>query len=194
MIISDATVSPTALGLTAREYQVLDYIRSHRPRVVPYDEINQAVFGQFSAAHAARVHVSRIRAKLGDGVIVTVHGFGVRYGLARVVEALPRCVGCGRAIAPYEDEWVCFGCGSSGRRRALDAPDLDVGRAAPAAGSRCGKEWTSDEVAFVMEHKDAMSDEQMGAALNRSPSAVRGFRRTRGLGKKTYVLTRERKR
>lgn len=189
----DATVGPRQLGLSHREYQVLDYIRSHRPRPVPFDELNEAVFGAFSSPSMARLYVFRIRAKLGDGVLVTVHGFGVRYGMGRVVEALPRCPSCGRAIAPYDEEWQCFGCGAFGRRRMLESPDLDVGRAAPAVGSRCGKGWTDDEIAFVLQHKDALSDEQMGSALNRSPSAVRGFRRTRGLGKKTYVLTKPRK-
>lgn len=186
--MGDATVIREQLGLTVREYQVLDYVRGHRPRPVPFEELNDAVFGEYAAASRARFTVCQVRRKLGPAVLVTVYGFGVRFGLGRVVEALPRCPDCGRPIVPYQDEWVCFACGSQGNRRQIDAVELDVGRAAYEEGTNQGKSWTEDEVAFVLANMDRMSDREMGEMLGgRTASSVRGQRKTNGLGRKRYV-------
>lgn len=187
----DATLLQHELGLTLREYQVLDYIRSHRPRPIPCDEINEAIFGAYADRSRARRTITEIRRKLGASVIVTVHGFGVRFGLGAVVEANPRCPDCGRAIARYQDEWVCYGCGASGSRRQLESPDLEVGRTAYDPSTRSGQPWTRDEIDFVLANKDALSDEQMGHALGRPGAAVRGWRRVNHVSKR-YILTRGR--
>lgn len=187
----DATVLQQSLGLTLREYQVLDYIRSHRPRPVPCDELNEAVFGPYAVDNAARMTISRIRRKLGPTVIVTVHGFGVRFGMAKVVEANPRCPDCGRAIATYEDEWTCFACGSSGSRRQLDRIDLDVGRA-QGEGARSGKDWTPEEEQYVRDNWASQTHEQIGAVLGRSSRAIRGLAEMRGFKPKPYVLSKPR--
>lgn len=187
----DATLLQQELGLTLREFQVLDYIRSHRPRPVPCDEINEAVFGRYASPDSARQYIHRLRNKLGPTAIVTVHGFGVRFGMAKVVEANPRCPDCGRAIARYEDEWTCFACGASGSRRQLERLDLDVGRA-PGEGARSGKDWSEAEEAFLLANRASMTHEQIGEHLGRSTRAVRGHEQALGLGAKPYVLTRTR--
>lgn len=188
----DATILQSALGLSHREYQVLDYIRSHRPRVVPCAEINDAVFGPYCSPNLARLNILRIRKKLGHAVLITVPGFGVRWGDAPVVEMLPRCPQCGRAIARYDDEWACYTCGASGARQELERHDLDVGRS-PGAGERSGRPWTPDEEEFVRQHQDEMTNAQMGLLLQRSEGSVRGYLRTRNLGRKRYVLTKPRR-
>ena len=183
--MGDATVVREQLGLTVREYQVLDYVRGHRPRPVPFDELNDAVFGEYAAGSRSRRVVCEIRQKLGSSVLVTVHGFGVRFGLGRVVEALPRCPDCGRPVAPYQEEWQCFSCGSGGFRKQIEAVDLDVGRAAYEEGTRQGAAWSEEELAFVAANMDRMSDREMGELLGgRSASAVRGARRGK---RKKYV-------
>lgn len=187
----DATFLQQSLGLTLREFQVLDYIRSHRPRPVPCDEINEAVFGRYADPNSSYVHIHRIRRKLGPSVLVTVHGFGVRFGMAKVVEANPRCPDCGRAIAQYDDEWTCFGCGASGSRKQLDRIALDVGRA-QGEGARSGKDWSDEEERFLLASRDAMTHQQIGEVLGRSPRAVRGHEQALGLERKPYVLSRPR--
>lgn len=179
----DATVLQQSLGLTLREFQVLDYIRSHRPRPVPCEEINEAIFGRYASPNCTRVYLTLLRKKLGPTVLITVHGFGVRFGMAKVVEANPRCPDCGRAIARYDDEWTCFGCGASGSRKQLDRIDLDVGRS-QGDGARSGKDWSEAEEAFLLANRALMSHEQIGTVLGRSTRAVRGHEQALGLGAK----------
>ncbi len=190
MDMGDATIDRKGLGLSLREYQVLDYLRTHRGRIVPGWELREAVLGAFSTADAERVWVWRVRRKLAAGVIVTVPGMGYRFGLGPVVEAMPRCPRCSQAISRYDDEWVCYGCGARGERKRLEAAvDLEVGRASYAEGSRSGQVWTDEERAFVLRHVEDMTLEEIGSALPEGPrteSAVRGL--LAGLGvRKRYV-------
>jgi DNA-binding CsgD family transcriptional regulator len=188
----DATVDREPFGLSVREFQCLDYLRTHRGRIVPGWELREAVLGQFSADGMERVWVQRIRLKLSAAVIVTVEGMGYRFGIGRVAEALPRCPSCGRAVARYEEIWQCYACGAHGERKTLDlAVDLEVGRAAPPDDSRSGRGWSDEEREYIVTRRDERNDRQMADELNRSPSGVRAERkrleRERGLPKKRYV-------
>jgi hypothetical protein len=185
--LGDATVLRRQLGLTVREFQVLDYVRGHRPRAVPYDELKAALFGEYSDPSNPRVMVRRIRRKLGPKVLVTEPGFGVRFGFAPMVEANLRCLACGRPVACYEDEWVCHACGAMGGRRQIEAAALEVGRVAPKPGTRQGQPWTEEERAFVAANWGSMSQREIGEQLARSESAVRGEAPKLRLPKKPYV-------
>lgn len=173
--------------LSYREQQLLDYLASHAGRFVPSSELRDALFGGIASASAPMELVMRIRRKLGPAVIESAVGFGYRISNARACGLARRCPRCGRGLVDYgADGWVCFGCGAQGERASPEPPvDLEVGRA-PGPGMRSGAPWTEDERRFVMAHLEDLSLEQIGAALDRSESAVRGM--LDGLGvRKRYV-------
>lgn len=69
------------VAVTSREWCILETLASHSGRVVPRDELLEAVWGDSSEAamSSLEVLVARIRRKLGDEVVKTVRGAG--YGL-----------------------------------------------------------------------------------------------------------------
>jgi DNA-binding response OmpR family regulator len=71
--------------LPMREYQVLQFLMTHADRVLPRDQIFQAVWGEHAgeASNTLAVHVKRLRRRLGDDqkdphIIATVRGVGYR--------------------------------------------------------------------------------------------------------------------
>lgn len=173
--------------LTWRELQVLTYLAGHAGRFVSGDELGDAVFGPFRGRGVERVVVCRLRRKLGAAFIEQSHGLGYRLGSQRSAALSRECGRCRRPVVDYGEFWTCYACGATGEGpRPLDvAVDLGVGRSA-GPGSRSGAPWTDEEREFVLAHLEDMSLEQLGAALERSESAVRGF--LDGLGvKKRYV-------
>jgi DNA-binding response OmpR family regulator len=67
--------------LTVREFELLWFLISSRPRVVSRDQILQQVWG-FSSDVETRtvdVHVRALRKKLGSGIIETIVGAGYRF-------------------------------------------------------------------------------------------------------------------
>ncbi|WP_291045880.1 winged helix-turn-helix domain-containing protein [Herbiconiux sp.] len=80
-----ATVSGTSVNLTPRELELLKYLMVNSPRVVPVDELADAlaVYGDGSVSNA-RVLVTKVRKKLSviDAAagerVQTVHGLGYR--------------------------------------------------------------------------------------------------------------------
>ena len=76
LLIDDAEVE-----LTAREWCVLECLVRRVGQIVPKDRVQQALAqpGEDISANAVEVHVSRLRAKLGDAVAIrTVRGLGYR--------------------------------------------------------------------------------------------------------------------
>lgn len=73
------------IALPMREYQVLRFLMTHANRVLPQDQIFQAVWGVPSgeASNTLAVHIKRLRQRLGDDqknphIIATVRGVGYR--------------------------------------------------------------------------------------------------------------------
>ncbi len=66
------------VSLTALEYRLLAYLMLHRVRVVPPGELLEHLYGDDDAreANALEAVVTRLRRKLGSGVIGTRRGFG----------------------------------------------------------------------------------------------------------------------
>jgi hypothetical protein len=112
------------------------------------------------------------------GVRIESSAFGYRVGR----EERCACPECGALVVVYGDgERVCYGCVGT------EYAELEVGRAAYREGSRQGKAWSPEEIAFVLEHDAVMGLEEMGRRLDRSASAVRGLRAQLGLARKAYV-------
>jgi DNA-binding response OmpR family regulator len=74
-------IDDTEIELTAREWLVLECLVRRTGQVVPKDRVQQALAGpeQDITANAVEVHVSRLRAKLGDAAIIrSLRGLGYR--------------------------------------------------------------------------------------------------------------------
>lgn len=77
-----AVIDGREVALTRREWAVLDRL-SRRPDItVSKAELETALYGfdDEVGSNAIEAHVSRLRAKLGRGVVETVRGFGYRMG------------------------------------------------------------------------------------------------------------------
>lgn len=75
------TLDEAEVELTAREWLVLDCLVRRVGVVVPKERLQQAIAGpdQDSSANAIEVHVSRLRSKLGDAVMIrSLRGLGYR--------------------------------------------------------------------------------------------------------------------
>ena len=67
-----------AVGITPREFRVMEYLALHRGRVVPRDELQAHLYGdeQETWSNVLEVYVSGIRRKLGGDIIETRRGHG----------------------------------------------------------------------------------------------------------------------
>jgi two-component system OmpR family response regulator len=74
------TMGGKAIGVTAREWAVLERLLSRRGGIVTKAEIEDSLypFGAEIEGNAVEVYVSRLRKKLGQSVITTVRGMGYR--------------------------------------------------------------------------------------------------------------------
>jgi len=71
-------VRGTAVDVTALEYRLLAYLAHHRDRVVVPVELLEHLFGDDDAreVNAVEAVITRLRRKLGPGIIATRRGFG----------------------------------------------------------------------------------------------------------------------
>nr|WP_297356507.1 response regulator transcription factor [uncultured Caldimonas sp.] len=73
------------VSLSVHEYRTLLALMEKRGWVVTRDQLEDAVYGGSSSieSNTIAVYVHQLRRKLGDDLIVTVHGFGYRIGEER---------------------------------------------------------------------------------------------------------------
>ena len=73
-----ASLNGVPLALSALEYRLLAYLALHRDRVVSPTELLEHLYGDEDAreANALEALITRIRRKLGPGVVGTRRGFG----------------------------------------------------------------------------------------------------------------------
>lgn len=73
-----------AVTLSMQEYRTLLVLMERRGRVVTRNELEDAVYGSSGTieSNTIAVYIHRLRAKLGEDTITTVHGFGYRLGEA----------------------------------------------------------------------------------------------------------------
>jgi DNA-binding response OmpR family regulator len=73
-----ASLDGVPLALSPLEYRLLAYLALHRERVVPPTELLEHLYGDDDAreANALEALVTRLRRKLGPGVVGTRRGFG----------------------------------------------------------------------------------------------------------------------
>jgi two-component system, OmpR family, response regulator len=75
------SIDDAEVGLTAREWLLLECLVRHTGKVVSKERAQQAVGGpdQDVSPNAVEVHVSRLRAKLGDAAVIrSLRGLGYR--------------------------------------------------------------------------------------------------------------------
>lgn len=176
-------------GLSSRESALVTRLLLRDGRWVPSDLLAREMFGVGADACLVKALVSRARRKLGKSVIESAYGAGYRIP-GRFRPEIPTC--CTRCGSPVEfegREWTCTDCGRSGELPALEVIDRGVGRRGYEAGTRQGSAWSEEEKAFVLAHLDDMSLEELGEAVDRTGSAVRGFLATNHI-KKPYVRAR----
>jgi two-component system OmpR family response regulator len=70
------------VSLSAHEYRTLMLLMERQDRVVTREQLEDAVYGSSGTieSNTIAVYIHQLRRKLGDDVIVTVHGFGYRIG------------------------------------------------------------------------------------------------------------------
>lgn len=74
-----ATVDGTAIGLTNKEYAILEYITRNRGRVIPAEEIIEHVWDSQADpfSNSFKFHISSLKKKLGvEGLIQNIRGQG----------------------------------------------------------------------------------------------------------------------
>ena len=70
------------VSLSVHEYRTLMLLMQRQDRVVTREQLEDAVYGSSGTieSNTIAVYIHQLRRKLGDDVIVTVHGFGYRIG------------------------------------------------------------------------------------------------------------------
>lgn len=175
-----------APGLSPREAELVSRLLWRDGRWLAADVLAVEMFGAGSEPRLLGPIVSRARRKLGKSVIESSYGAGYRIA-GRFRPELPAvCSRCGSPVVFERREWTCTDCGRSGELPQLEVIDRGVGRKGYEAGTRQGLPWTAEEEAFVLAHLDDMSLSELGDAVDRTASAVRGYLATHGL-KKPYV-------
>lgn len=71
-----------SVSLSVHEYCMLMLLMERQDRVVTREQLEDAVYGSSGTieSNTIAVYIHQLRRKLGDDVIVTVHGFGYRMG------------------------------------------------------------------------------------------------------------------
>lgn len=173
--------------LSTREWQVVAYLASHAGHFVPARHLAEFLCGKGADPNIGRQNVRRLRCKMGQSFVESDVVLGYRLSKSRAAQVPMVCTRCGSIAIDYSEEWVCYGC--TGTRHV----DLDVGRAPYVPGTMSGKPWSEEEVEYVLRHADGargdyepMSYFDIGAAINRTESAVRGLLSKYGIDKE-YV-------
>ena len=175
-------------GLSRREAELVTELLLRDGRAAPTAVLARRLFADEGAGALVRQLVRRARRKLGFAVIENTWG-GYRIP-GRFRPVAPTC--CARCGSPVEwdaRDWWCEDCGAGGEVPRLEVVSRGVGRRGYAAGTRQGLPWTEAEREFVLAHLDDMNLNELGEAVDRTPSAVRGFLATAGL-RKPYVRGR----
>lgn len=172
--------------LSRREAELVTELLLRDGRVVPSVTLAKRLFLDVEAVAQVRVLVRRTRKKLGGSVAIESTGFGYRIP-GRFRPVVPTCcTNCGSPVQWDARDWWCEDCGKAGEVPRLEVAEHGVGRRGYEEGTRQGQPWTEAERAFVLAHLDDMNLNELGLALDRTPSAVRGFLAVNGL-KKPYV-------
>lgn len=171
--------------LSRREAELVTELLLRDGRAAPTASLAKRLFQDETAVVLVRQLVQRSRRKLGGSVIENTWG-GYRIP-GRFRPVVPTC--CARCGSPVEwdaRDWWCADCGAGGEMPRLEVVSHGVGRRGYAEGTRQGQPWSEEEREFVLAHLDDMNLNELGEALDRTPSAVRGFLAVNGL-KKPYV-------
>jgi two-component system OmpR family response regulator len=80
-----ARIDEEVLDLTAREWAILERLARYPGVLVSKNQLEEALFafGAEIESNALEVYVSRLRKKVGGGLIQTARGLGYRLGEAR---------------------------------------------------------------------------------------------------------------
>lgn len=172
--------------LSRREAELVTELLLRDGRTVPAVTLAKRLFQDTTALPQVRRLVRLARRKLGGSVAIEATGFGYRIP-GRFRPVVPTCcTNCGSPVQWDARDWWCEDCGRGGEVPRQEAPDRGVGRRGYEEGTRQGLPWTEGEREFVLAHLDDMNLSELGAALDRTPSAVRGFLATNGI-RKPYV-------
>lgn len=70
------------IHLSRNEYRTLLVLMERRGRTVPREQLEQLVYGGDGEieSNTVAVYIHQLRRKLGDDIILTIHGFGYRIG------------------------------------------------------------------------------------------------------------------
>jgi len=73
------------VDLSMHEYRTLLALMERQGNVITREQLEEAVYGRSDTieSNTIAVYIHRLRNKLGDDVVVTVHGYGYRLGAAR---------------------------------------------------------------------------------------------------------------
>lgn len=179
--------------LSRREADLVTELLLRDGRTAPAVTLAARLFQDTTALPQVRRLVRLARRKLGGSVSIEATGFGYRIP-GRFRPVVPTCcTNCGSPVQWDSRDWWCEDCGRGGELPRLEVPDRGVGRKGYEAGTKQGQPWSAEEREFVLAHLDDMNLDELGEALDRTASAVRGFLATFrhedgrvGL-KKTYV-------
>ncbi len=82
VVAKEATVSGAAVHLTAKEFQLLEYLLRHKNEVISKDQLLDHVWADDARVqhNTVETFVANVRKKIGDDVIVTVRGHGYKVG------------------------------------------------------------------------------------------------------------------
>ena len=172
--------------LSRREAELVTELLLRDGRTVPAVTLAKRLFQDVSATGPVRELVRRARRKLGGSVSIEATGFGYRIP-GRFRPVVPTvCTNCGSPVQWDARDWWCEDCGRGGEVPRMEVIERGVGRRGYEEGTKQGQPWSEQEREFVIAHLDDMNLEELGAALDRTPSAVRGFLAVNRI-KKPYV-------
>jgi len=82
IVAKEATVSDVPVHLTAKEFQLLEYLLRHKNEVISKDQLLDHVWADDARVqhNTVETFVANVRKKIGEEVIMTVRGHGYKVG------------------------------------------------------------------------------------------------------------------